>query len=151
MPRVLLLSGLVVLFGCDAFGSADVLPPATAGATGVADLRAAAPWIAVSAVSDGEAVRFPDSLFTATFSADGTVFGRTSANHYGGDYSARDGGSLKVGSLGTTLIGESGDRVRLSVVLLTELREAERFEVADGELLVRSADGDGVRFRAGGR
>lgn len=151
MPRLLLLVGLAVLIGCDTFGPDDALPRTNAGATDVASLRGVDTWVAVSAVSDGDVVRFPDSLFTATFSAEGTVSGRTSANRYGGDYSARDGGALEVGSLVTTLVGETDERVRLSVALLRELSEAERFEVADGELTVRAADGDGVRFRAGGR
>ncbi|PAP77384.1 META domain-containing protein [Rubrivirga marina] len=149
MRRLPVLLALAVLVGCDTFGPDDALPRPGAVSTEVAALRAVDRWVAVAAVSDGATVRFPDSLFTATFSNDGNVSGRTSANRYGGDYEAGDDGSLAIGSLATTLIGEYEERARLSIILLSELQQADRFEVADSTLIVRSADGDGVRFRAG--
>ncbi|MEL6616933.1 MAG: META domain-containing protein [Bacteroidota bacterium] len=150
MLRALALLLALSLTACDGFGPSDALPDLGDGSTDPALLLGDTGWVAIAAVSDGEAVEFPATGFTAQFTADGIVGGRTSANQYGGDYEASGDGAFDARDLITTLVGESPRAEQLSAVLLRELAEAATFEIQGETLQVRSADGDGIRFERSG-
>ncbi|OZC04502.1 META domain-containing protein [Rubricoccus marinus] len=142
---LLLLLASGVLAACDGFGPSDAIKDLADPRTDPA-LLLDGPWVAVSAVSDGDAFEFTASDFTAGFSDDGYVGGRTSANSYGGDYEAGADGSFAAGDIVTTLVGESARAERLSGVLLREISEATTFEVDGPVLQLRAPNGDGLRF-----
>lgn len=141
-----LLLPLALIIGCDGFGPSDALPILVDPSTDPSLLSVRDTWVAVSAVSDGEALEFPEFGYTARFGADGLVGGRTSANSYGGEYSAGTDGSFSASDLVTTLVGEGPEATRLSSALLREMAQATTFEVEDIVLHLRAPDGDGIRF-----
>ncbi len=140
-----LLLVVTVLTGCDSFEPSDVLLPLADVSTDPAALRSDYAWVAVAAVSDGKAVAFPATGFSAIFAADDYLSGDVAPNGYGGSYTASADGSLSVSdTFYSTAIG-GGDE-RLARAFLSELSQATRFEVEGRTLQVRSEDGDGVRF-----
>ena len=142
----LLLLGGLLLGGCGLFG-AD-------GPADGADRLVDTPWqLTTLRAPDGRAVPVdsligqPDSsaAYTLTFRNDGHLVGVAACNRYGGDYAARDDGTLllKVSFVTEAFCGE-GARESL---YLDALSSADAYEVDDEGLRVRF-DGEGVlRFK----
>jgi heat shock protein HslJ len=144
----LFLAGGLLLGGCGLFG-AD-------GPTGGADRLVDTRWqLTALRASDGTTtpvdslIGRPDSsaAYTLKFRQDDQLGGVADCNQYGGDYVARDDGSLSVDMLVSTeqYCGE-GSREPL---YLEGLAEAARYEVDDEGLRIRF-EGEGLlRFDRG--
>ena len=146
----LLPLALVALSGCDSFNPSDALFPLFDVSTDLATLQTETAWVVAAAVSNGRAYAFPVEGFSASFAVGGVVSGDVSANGYAGRYTVAADGSLSVEDVRVTLVGGSEESELLASVFLGELQQAERFEIRDRTLQVLSANGDGVRFSAGG-
>ena len=143
---VLLLCGGLLLGGCGLFG-AD-------GPTGGPDRLVDTPWqLTALRAPDGRAVPVdslvgrPDTsaAYTLPFGNDGQLVGVADCNSYGGDYAARDNGTLllKVSFVTEVFCGE-GARESL---YLDALSAADAYEVDDEGLRVRFDGEGGLRFK----
>ncbi|MEF8938714.1 MAG: META domain-containing protein [Salinivenus sp.] len=144
--RALLLAGGLLLAGCSLFGTDESGADRLVGPT----------WRLTSLQPpDGDTrpaealVGRPDTsaAYTLEFRNDDQLGGVADCNQYGGDYVARDDGSLSVGSLAVTqkYCGEASREP----LYLEGLAEAARYEVDDGALRIYF-DGEGVlRFERG--
>lgn len=144
-----LLLAVGLLSGCDSFEPSDALIPLSNASTDPAALQSEYEWLAVAAVSNGEAYEFPSVGFSASFSADGVVSGNIPNNSYAGRYVASVEGALTAEDIFSTLVSMTDRDKRFAGILIGELQQATRFEVEGRTLQVLSEDGDGVRFELG--
>lgn len=144
-----LLLAVGVFSGCDSFEPSDALIRLSNASTDPSMLQSEYAWVAVAAVSGGEAYEFPSYGFSASFNTDGVVSGDIPNNSYAGYYTASAEGRLTAEDIYMTLVSMTERDQRLAGVLLGELQQATRFEVEGRTLQVLSEDGDGVRFESG--